>query len=163
MALENIVSGGGHRRWLMAFAFGLVHGFGFSFALRETMQFAGSHLLTSLLFFNLGVELGQILVVALMVPALDLLFRYVVAERMGTIILSAIVAHTGWHWMVDRGNQLSEYEWPRLDAASAASGLRWLMLIVLVTGVLWLIAGVWRPWRVRNKVRLKPDTTEESS
>jgi hypothetical protein len=98
MALENIVSGGGiQRRWLMAFAFGLVHGFGFSFALRETMQFAGSHLLTSLFFFNVGVEIGQILVVALLVPALGLLFRYVVTERMGTIILSAIIAHTGWH------------------------------------------------------------------
>ena len=163
MALENIVSGGGlQRRWMIAFAFGLVHGFGFSFALRETMQFAGSHLLTSLLFFNLGVELGQILVVALLVPALDLLFRYVVAERMGTIIVSAIVAHTGWHWTVDRASRLSEYQWPAFDAAFVASGLRWLMLIVFVAGVWWLIAGVWRPWRVRNKVRLKPDTTESS-
>jgi len=35
-----------------------VHGFGFSFALRESLQFAGSHLLTSLLSFNVGVELG---------------------------------------------------------------------------------------------------------
>ena len=62
----------------MAFAFGLVHGFGFSFALRETLQFAGSHLLTSLLAFNVGVELGQILVLMLFIPMLDLLFRYVV-------------------------------------------------------------------------------------
>ena len=57
MALENIVLVGSrsqpqsnvHRRWMITFAFGLVHGFGFSFALRETLQFAGSHLLTSLL------------------------------------------------------------------------------------------------------------------
>ena len=74
MALENIVlmSGFGrarsrsalnvHRRWMITFAFGLVHGFGFSFALRETLQFAGSHLLTSLVSFNVGVELGQMLV-----------------------------------------------------------------------------------------------------
>ena len=48
----------------MTFAFGLVHGFGFSFALRESLQFAGSHLLTSLLAFNVGVELGQLLVLA---------------------------------------------------------------------------------------------------
>ena len=47
---------------MVAFGFGLVHGFGFSFALRETLQFAGSHLLTSLLAFNVGVELGQLLV-----------------------------------------------------------------------------------------------------
>ena len=72
MALENIVGGATvHRRWMIAFGFGLVHGFGFSFALRETLQFAGSHLLTSLLAFNIGVELGQLLVLALLVPALE--------------------------------------------------------------------------------------------
>ena len=99
MAFENIVGARLSRRWVIAFVFGLVHGFGFSFALRETLQFAGSHLLTSLLSFNVGVELGQLFVLAVLVPVLDLLFRFVVAERMGTILLSAIVAHsgcTGW-------------------------------------------------------------------
>jgi hypothetical protein len=110
MALENIVGGATvHRRWIMAFAFGLVHGFGFSFALRETMQFAGSHLLTALLAFNLGVELGQLLVLLLLIPLLEALFRFVVAERMGTIILSALVAHTAWHWMLDRAALLRQY------------------------------------------------------
>src|SRR5882762_10492262 len=95
MALENIVGGSSlQRRWMIAFCFGLVHGFGFSFALRQSLQFAGSHLLTSLLSFNVGVELGQLLVLILLIPLLQLLFRYAVAERMGTIILSALVAHT---------------------------------------------------------------------
>src|SRR6185436_13174125 len=56
MALENIVGSKLHLRWIITFAFGLVHGFGFSFALRETLQFAGSYMLTSLLSFNVGVE-----------------------------------------------------------------------------------------------------------
>jgi hypothetical protein len=103
MALENIVGVSSvHRRWIITFGFGLVHGFGFSFALHETLQFAGSHLVTSLLAFNVGVELGQILVLAVLVPLLTLLFRYVVAERIGTIILSAFIAHTAWHWAVER-------------------------------------------------------------
>jgi hypothetical protein len=102
MALENIVGVRTGRRWMVAFAFGLVHGFGFSFALRESLQFAGSHLLTSLLSFNIGVELGQLLVLAIAVPAIELLFRHGIAERMGTIILSAFVAHTGLHWLADR-------------------------------------------------------------
>jgi hypothetical protein len=107
MALENIVGATSQRRrWIIAFFFGLIHGFGFSFALRDTLQFAGSHLVTSLLSFNVGVEIGQLIILALFIPALDLLFRYVVAERMGTIILSAIVAHTGWHWMVERVSHL---------------------------------------------------------
>jgi hypothetical protein len=110
MAIENIVLARGvRRRWLMAFGFGLIHGFGFSFALRETLQFAGSHVLTSLLSFNIGVELGQLLVLVVLVPLLGVLFRFVVAERMGTIILSALLAHTAWHWMVERGGQLMQY------------------------------------------------------
>jgi len=148
MALENIVGGATvQRRWAITFAFGLVHGFGFSFALRQTMQFAGSHLLASLLSFNVGVELGQLLVLALMIPALDLLFRYVVAERMATIILSAIVAHTAWHWMIDRYQVLRQYQiqWPALEAAPLAKALRLLMLIVIAAGAVWLVFGLLWP------------------
>src|SRR5262245_1069561 len=47
------------------FGFGLVHGFGFSVALRQMMQFARSHLMTSLLAFNVGVEVGQTFVLVL--------------------------------------------------------------------------------------------------
>jgi hypothetical protein len=142
MALENIVGAGTvHRRWIITFGFGLVHGFGFSFALRQTLQFAGSHLLMSLLSFNVGIELGQLLVLILLVPALEALFRFAVAERMGTIILSALVAHTAWHWMIDRGAQLRQFrfEWPELNAALLASTLRWLMVIVALAGAVWLV------------------------
>jgi hypothetical protein len=148
MALENIVGGATvQRRWAVTFGFGLVHGFGFSFALRETMQFAGSHLLASLLSFNVGVELGQLFVLALMIPALDLLFRYAVAERMGTIILSAIVAHTAWHWMIDRYQVFHQYriQWPALEAAPLAKALRLLMLIVIAAGLVWLVFGLLWP------------------
>jgi hypothetical protein len=138
MALENIVGKTRiQRRWLIACGFGLIHGFGFSFALGQTLQFAGSHLLTSLLSFNVGVELGQLLVLALLIPVLEVLFRFVVAERMGTIILSAIVAHTGWHWMIDRADRLRQFKWPAMDASFLASAMRWLMLIVIVAGVIW--------------------------
>src|SRR4051812_13267539 len=141
MALENIVGANLHRRWLITFGFGLVHGFGFSFALRQTLQFAGSHLLTSLLSFNVGVELGQLLVLALLIPALDVLFRFAVAERMGTIILSAIVAHTGWHWMTDRARVLSQYQFqmPELTPSLMVSVLRVLMVVVAGGGGAWLI------------------------
>jgi hypothetical protein len=141
MALENIVGGSTvHKRWMIAFGFGLVHGFGFSFALRETLQFAGSHLLTSLLSFNVGVELGQLLVLLIMIPALELLFRYVVAERMGTIILSALVAHTAWHWMTERADKLSKFrfQWPEVNAAFLASAMHWMMVVVLLAGLVWL-------------------------
>ena len=138
---------------MIAFGFGLVHGFGFSFALRETLQFAGSHLLTSLLSFNIGVELGQLLVLAVMVPVLELLFRYVVAERMGTIILSALVAHTAWHWMMDRADQLRQFrfEWPIIDAAMLATALRVLMVIVLLAGLIWAARAMFRDRAERKR------------
>ena len=49
-----------------------------------------------------------------------------VAERLGIVILSAFVAHTAWHWMVDRGATLREYSFslPALDLAFAASAMR---------------------------------------
>ena len=119
-----------------------MHGFGFSFALRDTMQFAGSHLLTSLLSFNIGVELGQLLVLVLLIPALELLFRFVVAERMGTIILSALVAHTGWHWMLDRADQLRQYQftWPAIDLSTVTTAMRWLTLVVFAAALVWAVS-----------------------
>jgi HupE/UreJ protein len=148
MALENIVGSNTQRRWMIALVFGLVHGFGFSFALRRTLQFAGSHLLTSLVSFNIGVELGQLLVLALLIPVLAILFRFVVAERIGTIILSALVAHTGWHWMIERAERLRQFGWPAMNAAFLASALRWLMVILVFAGVIWLI-GLLRSRNVR--------------
>ena len=147
MALENIVGVSGvHRRWMIACGFGLIHGFGFSFALRETLQFAGSHLLTSLISFNLGVELGQLLVLLLLVPALEGLFRFVIAERMGTIILSALTAHTAWHWMTERAERLGQYSFDGtwLTAAQMAGAVRWLMWVVIGIGVLWMVSAWWR-------------------
>jgi hypothetical protein len=162
MALENIVGAGTvHKRWMIAFGFGLVHGFGFSFALRETLQFAGTHMLTSLLSFNIGVELGQLLVLIVLIPALEALFKFVVAERMGTIIASALVAHIAWHWMIDRGTVLSKFhfQWPVFDAAFFASLMLWLMAIVALAGLVWLVSvlGQWRAARNAQAEVESPD------
>jgi hypothetical protein len=146
MAIENIVGTGIERRWGMTFAFGLVHGFGFSFLLRERLQFAGSHLLSSLLAFNVGVELGQLLVLVVLIPGLGLLFTRVVQERMGVIILSAVVSHTAWHWLTERWAVLSRFPIPELDAAAMASLMRWAMVVVATVLFLWVMSGVVRRW-----------------
>jgi hypothetical protein len=131
-----------NRRWAIAFGFGLIHGFGFSFALRESLQFAGSHLLTSLLSFNVGVELGQLLVLIVLVPTLNLMFRFVVEERIGTIILSAVVAHTGWHWATERGARLLQFPWPTFNTALLLTTVRMLMVMLAAAAIAWLIFGV---------------------
>ena len=145
MALENIVGKTLGRRWAWAFGFGLVHGFGFSFQLSESLQFAGSHLFTSLLGFNVGVELGQLVVLVFMVPGLALLFSKVMKPRIGAIVVSALVAHTSLHWMAERWGVLRAYEFvrPVMDVGFWAVVLRWVLLVLVVVGVGWGLGVVY--------------------
>ncbi|MDO8272692.1 MAG: HupE/UreJ family protein [Gammaproteobacteria bacterium] len=141
MAFENIVGFKQENRWLVTFGFGLIHGFGFSFLLTESMQFAGTHLITALLSFNVGVEFGQLLVLVLVVPLLRILFKYVVAEKVGIILLSALVAHTAWHWMAERWNALMDYDirMPIMNSDFYAGLWLWGMLIIVAAAVLWIM------------------------
>jgi hypothetical protein len=138
MAIENVIGARVERRWMITFAFGLAHGFGFSFALREQLQFAGSHLLTALLAFNVGVELGQLAALLLLVPLLQWICRRAATERIVIIVLSVLVGHTGWHWMMERGERLAQFPWPTLTYAGAASMLRWLLAAVILAALVWL-------------------------
>jgi TRAP-type C4-dicarboxylate transport system permease small subunit len=63
---------------------------------------------------------------------------------MGIIILSALVAHTAWHWMTDRWGVLSKYriQLPEVTPAFLASVLRWMMAAVAIAGVWWLVRVV---------------------
>ena len=134
MALENIVGVDLERRILITGLFGLVHGFGFSYGLQENFQFAGTHLLVSLLAFNVGIEIGQVLVLAIMIPALAVIRRYVLQGRVGMIIVSALVAHTGWHWMLDRAEVLWTTTWPRPTWTSLAVLSFWIGGMLLAAG-----------------------------
>jgi hypothetical protein len=109
MCVENVVCAEPRTRWPIALGFGLVHGFGFSFALTNTLQFAGDHVLTSLLAFNVGIELGQLLVLVALVPLLNVLFRYVDA-RVGGIVIAVVVGHTAWHWLGERFAALRSFD-----------------------------------------------------
>jgi len=144
MAIENIVGARLERRWMVAFGFGLVHGFGFSYALGESLQFAGSHLVVALAAFNVGIELGQVLALAMAVPLLSWCFSRVVAARTGTIIVSVLVAHTAWHWMTERFDAVRAYrfEWPVMDVALAIGGIRLLMGVLIIGGIAWALSGV---------------------
>jgi uncharacterized BrkB/YihY/UPF0761 family membrane protein len=58
---------------------------------------------------------------------------------MGTIILSVIVGHTAWDWMIERFGVLQMFPWPEVTTADLASALRWLFVLVALTGIVWLI------------------------
>lgn len=140
MALENIMGVDLRRRMIITGLFGLVHGFGFSYGLQENLQFAGTHLLTSLFAFNVGIELGQLLVLAVMLPALFVVRRYVLPGRVGMIILSALVAQTGWQWMIERGGALMNARWPTPTAAGLAILALWVLGLALAASGIRVIA-----------------------
>nr|MCU0649486.1 HupE/UreJ family protein [Gemmatimonadaceae bacterium] len=146
MAAENILGARLERRWVLAFGFGLVHGFGFAFALREQLQFAGGHLLSALAAFNAGVELGQLGVLVVLVPAVWLAWRAGVPERGGVMLASAVVAHSAWHWMTERWAVLRAYPrvWPTMDAALGATVLQLLLLAAVAWGAGQLLAPLLR-------------------
>ena len=140
MALENIVGANLNRRWIIAGLFGLVHGFGFADILKEQLQFAGSNLLVSLFSFNVGIEIGQLAVLCVFVPALALLFRGAMSGRMGIIVVSAIVAHTAWHWMLDRADVFWRTPWPQLTVPGLMILARWIVAVGLAVALAKLLA-----------------------
>ena len=139
MAFENIIGVNLKNRWMLTYGFGLVHGFGFSFLLAETMQFAAGNIFTSLLAFNIGVELGQILVLIIVIPLLHFLFKRVANKKITVILLSTLIAHSAWHWLLERWNVLLAYnfEWPLLDTTFLLTLTRWGILIVITVAILW--------------------------
>jgi hypothetical protein len=157
MALENIVGADLRRRWVLTGLFGLVHGFGFSYGLKENLQFAGTHLLVSLFSFNVGIEIGQFLVLAVMLPALALVRKYALTGRVGIVILSALVAHTGWHWMIDRGDVLWKTDWPRFDAQALTTLARWVAGLLLVGAAVRLLARRAAAWSFRRSLPAAAD------
>jgi hypothetical protein len=65
---------------------------------------------------------------------------------MGIILLSALVAHTAWHWMLDRGASLKEYQfdWPTFDLAFAASAMRAAMVLLVIGGAAWALSELFK-------------------
>ena len=104
-ALNNIFPVFRGRRWLVAFAFGLIHGFGFASVLLDLSLPQGS-LLLALVGFNLGVEAGQIVLVSAFLPAAFVLRNTWVYRRWVLIAGSALIALLALLWLVERAFNL---------------------------------------------------------
>lgn len=100
VAIENIVKRQVKNRWVLTFIFGLVHGFGFANVLRE-IAIPRSGLVASLLGFNLGVEIGQLMILAVCVPLLGLLGKFIMNRRL-IIGFSSVVFILGFIWFIER-------------------------------------------------------------
>lgn len=96
-ALLNLRKGDDHRRWPIAFVFGLVHGLGFASILRD-QGVTGSNAVLPLVSFNLGVEAGQVLIVLVAFP---LMVRLCSQERTMKILSVASAAMASL-WFFER-------------------------------------------------------------
>jgi hypothetical protein len=105
-AFNNLWPLFGRDRWAVAFALGLLHGFGFSSVLAEVGLPSG-HLLAALFGFNLGVELGQLALVAVFVPLAFALRRTAGYRRVGLTGGSAAAAAIALGWLVQRTFDIS--------------------------------------------------------
>ncbi|NVJ25474.1 HupE/UreJ family protein, partial [Myxococcus sp. AM011] len=100
VAAENLVLKEHRHRALITFLFGLVHGFGFASVLAG--YGLGDSVVKGLLGFNLGVELGQAIVVVVLLPPLRMLQRRPGLHRGAVRVLSVCILAAGGYWMVER-------------------------------------------------------------
>lgn len=104
-ALNNVYPLFRDRRWMMAFAFGLIHGFGFASVLSD-LGLPQSILALALVGFNLGVEAGQLVIVAGFLP-LAYLLRNGTFYRWGVLLVgSLLIALIAGMWLVERAFNL---------------------------------------------------------
>ena len=101
VGVENFLVKSAKGRFRITFPFGLIHGFGFASALRE-LELPRSELPIALATFNLGVESGQVLCMAALLPAVWFLRERTAFSLRGMKVLSAAVAAMGGVWFVAR-------------------------------------------------------------
>lgn len=100
-ALNNVFSIFRERRWAMAFVFGLIHGFGFASVL-SNLGLPQDALILALIGFNLGVETGQLAIVAAFLPVAFLLRHTTIYRRIILLGGSLLIAVVALVWLVER-------------------------------------------------------------
>ena len=141
LAIGNFGAPHLRRRWLPAGAVGALGGFALGSMLAELGQLAGAHSFIAAFSFNFGVVLAELVGAALAFALMRLLFARVLGSPLGVVVVSAVLGHQAWHWMLDRAHGL-EHE---LEHAGHA-GLRYALTIALLCLLPALVFGSWA-WR----------------
>jgi hydrogenase/urease accessory protein HupE len=104
VGVENLIRHGQPKgRWLLTFSFGLIHGLGFAAVLRELgVGEKGGGIVVPLVSFNLGVELGQIAVAAVVLPLIWKLRERPAFQSKGVPVCSGLIVVLGAFWFFQR-------------------------------------------------------------
>jgi hydrogenase/urease accessory protein HupE len=101
VGVENFFVKNAEKRWRITFPFGLIHGFGFAGALQEVAM-PKADVPYALVLFNVGVEAGQLAVLALVLPLIYLLRKRAWFRDQGVKVISGAIAVAGVVWFVSR-------------------------------------------------------------
>jgi hypothetical protein len=145
LAIENVVAPSLRRRWLVACVLGVLGGFGMGHRLIERSQFAGDHTRVATVAFNIGVAFGEVAAVVIAFAVATVIVQSVLGRRLGVIIVSAILGHAAWHWMVDSGHALAHAMALATTTGARASILWWTLLGLLVGGLAWFLPARFDP------------------
>jgi hypothetical protein len=159
VALENIVvawvgprdPAGPPWRWPLAAGFGLAFGLRFAAAVQADLQFAGSHPGLAILAFDLGLILAHVVLLLVAVPLLGAILATRRTHRVGCILASALLAHTGWHWLLERADRLRWVYWPDVAGDWPLLAALMIVLMALAAAAVWLARA--QPGRVPRRAR----------
>ena len=103
VGVENLFRRDLDKRWLLAFGFGLIHGCGFATVLKDLgVGRQGGGVAMPLFSFNLGVELGQVVIAALVLPCIWRLKQRPAFQPRYVPACSLLIALAGAYWLVER-------------------------------------------------------------
>ena len=135
LALGNVFGAHLQRRRLWTGIFGLLWGFEFAKVLADRVQFAGVHSQVALWSLALGIDIGALLALAAISVGLALILRGARAGRVGIVVLSVIVAHAAWHWLIERVTAFWQMPWPPLTMGNFYHLTQWIFVSFIAIGV----------------------------
>src|SRR6267143_1096755 len=137
LAIGNLAAPSVRVRWAISAALGALGGFGLGRVLDDAWQFTGTHPVVSAVSFNSGVAAGEVVSLALAFALMRLVFARLLPASLAVVVVSAVLGHLGWHWMIDRFHPLGhEVEHA---SASALSSVLWLLPALVVGAMAWFL------------------------
>ena len=137
LAIGNLAAPSVRVRWAISAALGALGGFGLGSVLDDAWQFAGMHPAVSAASFNIGVAAGEVASLALAFALMRLVFAHLLPASLAVVVVSAVLGHLGWHWMIDRLHPLG-HELEHASASGLSSAL-WLLPALVVGAMAWFL------------------------